>query len=216
MLSSSELGPNKAGDLPSLSRERLLRASLHGLNRRPAPSVTRRLPDDPPCEVHSGLCGGDVRAGLEVGAHTNLIQRALCYCIILSLLPVGLRRVEEHALPELGHGVSARIALDALITGTAARPDLVPAYLCRPVLGNPWNDRVVEADLDVARARLQLELERPQHPSDLLDRSLGPAIARTVSDSGVLKDGANGSRLVSLPGDILLEFLPRAPDRSSR
>ena len=51
-----------------LSWERFSRTSFDRIHCRPAPSITGRLPDDSPREVHARLCGDDVRAGLEVRA----------------------------------------------------------------------------------------------------------------------------------------------------
>ena len=190
-----------------MARDRFLRASCDRVDSDSAPSLTRGLPNDSACEVDAGVGRDDVRAGLEVGAQPNPIQRALGQRVLLSLLLVRLQRVEEYTLAELAHGVAARISFDVLIARASACPDLEPADLGGPVLGHPRDDRVVEANLHVAGARLQRELQRPQHASDFLNRSLGSAVARAVTNSRVLEDGADRSSLTSLSSNLLLEFL---------
>ena len=82
---STKFWPHEARDVPSSSRDRLLRASFDRVNCYPAPTLARGLPNDPPGEVDAGVGGDDIGAGLEVGAQPNPVQRALGQRVLLPL-----------------------------------------------------------------------------------------------------------------------------------
>ena len=88
--SSVEFRPHEAGNLATLSRHRLLRSSLDGVDRASTPSFARSLPVDLAGSVDSRLGGHNVGAGPDVGAEPHSTTASLRQNMIVPPLSLSL------------------------------------------------------------------------------------------------------------------------------